>query len=204
MPFERNTKAEDYSSVLVPKDSLYVVGIETVDAFINTNTKGDHKGRRHDKYKIKVRVLEPGDHFNQTVRMSFSAMIERIEGSTGIETVPYGGSKRYCEIVQAINPSVEDAAVPSPNSDDDIESFAERTFVGKMFTCKFGTYSWETTDKSTGLKVNPVINTIKEAMPVGDDMLDALKAHIATWTAETMADHLPGGTEFNENMFADD
>lgn len=205
MPFGRNTKAEDFKRILIPKDSTYVVGIESIDVFLNVNDKGDFKGRNCDKYKMVLRVLEPGDYFDARVKCSMSAQIERREGATGVETIAYGNSKRYCQVIQAIDPSIEDEKIPSPESDDDIESFAERTFIGKIFHCTFGTYSWDAKvkDPKPGepTKETITINTIKEGTPLGEEMEEAIKGHIDAWMAGAMTGRIPGGTQFDEEMF---
>ncbi|MHA1662227.1 MAG: hypothetical protein ACTSXE_02565 [Candidatus Thorarchaeota archaeon] len=182
MSFKRNTQAEESAFVLIPKDSLLAVGIEQADPYINTMNRGDHKGRVFDKYKLKLRILEQGDYYNKIVSVSLSALIERRQSGSEVETIAYGNSRKYCEMLRAINPSLNEDDVPSPESDSDIDTFADIHFVGKVVYVKFGTYNFKGDD---GNKVE--INIIKETESLTDEMTEVLKPHIAKWEAQMTA-----------------
>ena len=182
MGFSRNTQAEESAFVLIPKDTILAVGIEQADAYINTMNRGDHKGRVFDKYKMKFKILEQGEFFNKTVNASLSALIERRQSGSDVETIAYGNSRKYCEMLKAINPKLSEEDMPSPESDDDIEIFADANFVGKTVYLKFGTYNFKGDE---GEKIT--INTIKEVEPLTEEMLEVLKPNIVKWEAEMVA-----------------
>lgn len=182
MTFKRNTQAEVSSFILIPKDSLLVVGIEQADAYINIMTRGDHKGRNNDKYKLRVRILEQGEFYNKSVNVSLSAMISRRQTGSDVETIAYGNSRKYCEMLAAINPKIGEDNVPSPASDDDIQTFADEQFTGKVVLIKFGVYTFKS-DEGKPIE----INIIKEIEAVNEEMMEALKPNITKWHTEMTA-----------------
>lgn len=185
MGFSRNTEAEKSQSVLIPKDTELLVGIESVEGHVNTMSRGDHKGRKYDKYKMGIRILEPGDYYGKLIKMSVSCLIERAQGDGDI--VAYGNSKKYCNLLKAIDPSISDDEIPAPRNDAALDKFGSDHFVGNLFMCTFGIYTF-TNDE--GQKVQ--INTIKDSGEINEELMEACKSNIEKWKAE-MAVKQPGG-----------
>lgn len=197
---QRNTEAEKFTSTMIKKDTTLVVGVETVSVFVNTIPAGDFKGRNYDKYKLKLRVLEPGEYKDKTVTVSISARTERrTDGKGNVMVDNYGNSKGYAEFVRAIDNTVTDDDLPMPESDDEAKSWGE-SWIGSVLNVTFGTYTFK--DNKTGEDVT--MNTIKETFPVTEDQMAAVKPFVVQFHAEIAAKKSGGAADsFDPEDFVD-
>lgn len=187
---QRNTEAETFKTTLIPKDSMLIVGIKGVDVFKNTIPSGDHKGREYDKYKTTLVVLEAGEFKGSTVKVSVSARTERrTDGAGNVVIDNYGNSGKYAELLKAIDPSIKDDALPMPESDEEAKEWGQ-TWCGNVLQVTFGVYTFKN-DKGEEIK----INTLKEALPLTEDQIEALKADISIFKAEVAADQGAGAAD---------
>lgn len=195
---QRNTEAEKLTGTTIKKDSTLVVGVESVSVFVNTIPSGDFKGRNYDKYKLKLRVIEPGEYKDKTVNVSISDRCERrTDGKGNVMVDTYGNSKSYAEFIRAIDNTVTDEDLPRPESDEEAKSWGE-SWVGSILNVTFGTYTFK--DSKTNDDI--VINTIKETFPVTEDQLAALKPFVSQFHAEIAAKKGGGAADdFNPDDF---
>lgn len=179
----RNTQAEESKGTRIPKDTTLIVGIESVDVYVNTIPAGDFKGRSYDKYKVKVRVIEPGEFKDKNVNITISARTERrTDGKGNVMVDNYGSSKSYAEFLMAIDPSITNDDLPMPESDDEAKSWGE-SWVGNIINMTFGTYTFK--DAKSGEDVT--INTMKEAFSLTADQAEAIKVFAGAFAAELAA-----------------
>lgn len=196
---KRNVEAEAAGGVLIPKDTCLAVGVDSVSHFINKVPEGDHKGRKYDKYKLRLIVLEPGEFNGKVVSISLSARTERrTDGAGNVMVDNYGSSKTYAEFLKALDPSITDDELPMPESDDEAKSWGQ-TWVGRELNVLFGTYKFKTDD---GKEVTT--NTFKEGYPMNEEQLSQLAPAIAVWKAKLAAKKGGGAADdFDPNDLVD-
>jgi hypothetical protein len=190
---KRNSAAEESRFLTIPKDTTLAVGIESVDVYVNTLNAGDFKGRKFDKYKLKLRVLEPGQYKDKNVTVQISAQTERrVDGGGTTMVDNYGNSKKYVELLRAIDPSVTDDDVPMPESDDEAKSWGQ-SWAGNIINITFGTYSFIPEGKTEDDRVT--INQMKDAFALSVDQAESLKSTAALFIAEMAAKKGGGGAD---------
>lgn len=194
--FERNQKAEESRFVLIPKDTTLPCGIESVDTYVNTLNVGDNKGRQYDKYKLKLKVLDPGEYSGKGSSVSVSCNVERREdvGGDGMILDPWGNSAKYIALLHAIGMDFADEAVPLPETEEELKSFAE-TLVGKVINVTFGTYKFKNDE---GKQVE--INTAKTFGALNDAQREAIAVPLAEFNAEAAAKSGGGAVNLDEEF----
>jgi hypothetical protein len=187
---KRNTAAEAGGGVLIPKDTCLAVGVDSVSHFINKVPEGDHKGRKYDKYKLRLIVLEPGEFNGKVVSISLSARTERRTDGAGNTMVDnYGSSKSYAEFLKALDPAVTDEELPMPESDEEAKQWGQ-TWIGRELNILFGTYKFKDQE---GKEITT--NTFKEGYAMTPDQLDQLAPAIAVWKVKLAAKHGGGAAD---------
>ena len=197
---KRNKEAEAFKGTLIPKDSTLCVGVESVAVFQNTVMQGDYKGRKCDKYKVTLCVLEPGEFKDARVSLSLTAQTERrVDGSGAVVVDNYGNSKKYVQFLQAIDPSIDDDNLPMPESDDEAKEWGE-SWIGNVLNVTFGTYNF----KNTTSGENVTVNTMKDAFKATQEQIDAIMPAINLFLAGIAAKRGGGAADnFDPDDFID-
>lgn len=184
--FKRNKDAEKFEYVIIPKDTTVLAGIVSVDHKAGTVfAKAEkHAGRPRDEYNVKFQVLA-GPYKGVTFKIYIYCHVER---RVGCEPDPYGNSRQYCELTEALGfATQEDAYLP-----DDPRAFA-RKLVGKTVTMEVGTRKYK--DKEGKERE---AQTVKSIWAIKDDARETYQMDIATFEA-TMAATKSGGALDDED-----
>lgn len=192
---QRNTEAEQFQFVVIPKDTILPCGITEVEVHENILGRGPNKGRSYDKYKLRVQPLA-GQFKGNNIGLSVSCNVERRYGVDGVEIDPWGNSRRYVELLRGVGMQFADEAMPIPESEEEAKEFGN-SLVGKSLVITFGTYTFKDDEGK-----DVTINTMKSAMAVTPEMRAELEASFAEWEAEAAA--MRGGGALGSSEDDDD
>jgi len=181
----RNRDAEEYNNQLIPKDTLVVVGLTEVETSVQTQQRGKFKNRPYDQVKIGHEVLV-GEYKGANWSSKYNNNTDRRSAAAAdYDPDPYGNSRKWCVLCAAAGATESEDDLITPELDE-LQSWCEKVFIGKVVAVTVGTWSFKGNDidPETGEPKKITIQTVKKVEPITDAIRKEFAAEITAFETQ--------------------